>query len=115
MIRAGSAQRSVHSRAWLSKSPSGARINTQRMGTAGSPVEYQMAVSEAISTVRGAPPYQLLTVIGVRAVFGSSSTAERFARRSRFRRGLPLCCGLRGGGGLFTAGARLRGGGEEGG
>jgi hypothetical protein len=75
MIRAGSAERSVHSKAWLSKSPSGSRIKTQRMGTAGSPVEYQMAVSETISTVRCAPPYQLLSVIGVQVLFGSSSTA----------------------------------------
>src|SRR5215210_1747180 len=34
MIRAGSASRSVHSKAWLSQSPSGSRISTQRMGTA---------------------------------------------------------------------------------
>ena len=50
--------------------PSGSRIKTQRMGTAGSPVEYQMAVSEMTSTARSPPPYQLLTVIGVQAVFG---------------------------------------------
>ena len=31
---------------------SGSRINTQRNGTAGNPVEYQTAVSETISTVR---------------------------------------------------------------
>src|SRR5919112_3596039 len=38
-IRSGSASRSVHRRAWGSNPPSGSRIETKRMGTAGSPVE----------------------------------------------------------------------------
>src|SRR5215210_2391059 len=51
----------AQNRAWVSNSSCGSRISTQRTGTAGKPVEYQSAVSETISTVRCAPPYQSLT------------------------------------------------------
>jgi dipeptidyl aminopeptidase/acylaminoacyl peptidase len=47
-------------------------------------------------------------VIGVQGVFGSSSTAERLAGRSPFRRGLPIWCGLRGGAGSYRAASSLR-------
>jgi hypothetical protein len=47
-----------------------------------------MALSETISTVRSAPPYQSLTEMGIQAVFGSSTIVERFARREPFRGGL---------------------------
>src|SRR5215212_7339881 len=40
-ICSGSAPRSVYSKAWVAKAPCGSRTSTQRMGTAGSPVEYQ--------------------------------------------------------------------------
>ncbi len=107
-MRAGSASRSVHNKAWASNSSRGSRISTQRNGTAGKPVEYQTAVSETISTGRSVPPYQPLTVIGVQAVRGSSSTAERFGRRGPFRRGLPIWRGLRGRAGLYRAASSLR-------
>ena len=42
----------MHSRAWVSNSPLGSRIKTQRSGTAGKPVLYQTAVAEITSTVR---------------------------------------------------------------
>src|SRR5215207_4024304 len=99
MIRPGSASRSVHSKAWVSNSSCGSRIRTQRRGTAGKPVLYQMALSDLIFMVRPPPPYQLLTVMGIQAILGSSTTAERFGRREPFRRGLPICPGLRGGAG----------------
>ena len=70
---------SVHSRAWGSNPPSGSRISTQRMGTAGKPVEYHTAVSEAISTVRSSLPYQLAISVGFQTVFGSSATTESWA------------------------------------
>ena len=60
----GSASRSVHRRAWGSNPPSGSRIKTQRMGTAGKPVEYHTAVLEAISTVRSSLPYQSAIFVG---------------------------------------------------
>src|SRR4051812_11527735 len=52
-------------------------IKTQRMGTAGKPVEYHTAVSEAISTVRSSLPYQSAILVGFQTVLGSSATAER--------------------------------------
>jgi hypothetical protein len=101
MIRSGSVSRSVHSKAWVSNffSSCGSRISTQRNGPAGKPVEYQIAVVETISTTRSVPPYQLLTVMGIQVVFGSSTIAERFGRREPLRRGLPIFLGLRGGAG----------------
>ena len=48
------------------------------------------------STARSPSPYQLVTVMGIQAVFESSATTERFGRREPFRRGLPICPGLRG-------------------
>src|SRR5215204_4066839 len=81
-IRSGSASRSVHRRAWGSNPPSGARIKTQRTGTAGKPVEYHTAVSEAISTVRSLLPYQSAILIGSQTVLGSSATTERLGSRS---------------------------------
>ncbi len=96
MICLGSTPRSVHNRARVSNPSWGSRISTQRNGTAGDPVPYQMAVFETISTGRSPPPYQLLTVMGSQVVFGSSATTERFGTREPFRRGLPICPGLRG-------------------
>ena len=59
------AVRSVQSSAWVAKCPCGSRISTQRNGTGGSPLWYQTAVAEAISTVRWPAPYQWATVLGV--------------------------------------------------
>jgi len=68
----------------------GSRINTQRNGHGGQTrAVYQMALSETISTVRCALPYQLATVIGIQTVFGSSATTERLGSRLPFLRGLP--------------------------
>src|SRR5215211_5773383 len=63
--------------------------NPQRTGTANKPVEYQMAVSEAISTIRSLSPYQLAIVVVFQTVARSWATSERFGRRSPLRRGLP--------------------------
>ena len=57
---------------------------------------YQSAVSETTSTVHSPLPYQLVTVMGIQAVFGSSATTKRFGRREPLSRGLPICPGLRG-------------------
>jgi hypothetical protein len=99
MIRSGSASSLVHSRAWVSNSPLGSRIKTQRSGTAGKPLLYQSAVAEATSTLRSPSPYQSAIVIGIQAVFGSSATAESLGRREPFTRGLPSCPRRRGGAG----------------
>src|SRR3712207_2018575 len=56
----GSPRRSVHSSAWVLNTPCGSRIRTQRRGTAGSPVLYQMAALELTSIVRSSPPYHSL-------------------------------------------------------
>src|SRR5215213_8271360 len=81
MMRPGSAARSVQRRAWVSNSSFGSRIDTQRNGTTGRPLLYQRALSQTNSTTRCVPPYQLLTVMGIRAVFGSLATTERLGRR----------------------------------
>ncbi len=57
-IWVGSADGSVHSKAWVAKEPLGSRISTQRMRTGGLPERYQTAVWEVSSTVRVAPSYQ---------------------------------------------------------
>src|SRR3982751_2816141 len=106
MIRSGSAKRSVHKRAWVANSSLGSRINTQRRGTAGSPVLYQTAVSETISTMRSLLPYQSATVMDIQAVPGSSATAERLGRRPPLRGGLPICPGSRGGAGSERGASR---------
>jgi hypothetical protein len=98
-ICSGSASRSVHRRGWGLNRPSGSRIRTQRMGTAGKPVEYHTAVLEAISIVRCPLPYQLAILAGSQTVLGFSATAERLGSRSPLRRGLPRCPGRRGGAG----------------
>ena len=90
MIRPGSAPRSVQRSAWVLNSPCGSRIRTQRNGTAGKPVVCQTAVSETISTVRAPLPYQLVTVMGLQTVVGSSAIIERFGSLSPLRRGLPI-------------------------
>jgi hypothetical protein len=51
MIRSESASRSVQRRAWVLNSSLGLRITTQRTGTAGKSVEYQMALSEIVSQI----------------------------------------------------------------
>jgi hypothetical protein len=66
------------------------RISTRRTGTAGKPVEYHTAVSEAISTVRSPLPYQLAISVDSQAVLGSSATAERLGKRPPIMRGLPI-------------------------
>ena len=108
IIRSGSASRLVHRRAWVLNFASGSRISTHRKGTAGKPVLCQTAVSETISTVRCALPYQLATVMVLQTVSGSSATTERLGRRSPLSRGLPICPGWRGGAGLYRAASSLR-------
>jgi hypothetical protein len=71
----------------------GSRINTQRNGTAGKPVEYQTAVLETISIVRFCLPYQFATMIDFQPVEESSATTERLGKRSPLSRGRPICPG----------------------
>ena len=62
-IWVGSADGSVQSRAWGSKTPRGSRISTQRMVTAGLPERYQTAVCEVSSTMRVVPSYQAMAAM----------------------------------------------------
>src|SRR5215212_2216136 len=100
MICSGSVARSVQRSAWGWNSSCGSRINTQRNGTAGKPVEYQTAVLETISIVRFCLPYQFATMIGFQPVEESSATTERLGKRSPLSRGRPIWPGYRGGAGL---------------
>src|SRR3712207_6896925 len=77
----GSPRRSVHSSAWVLNTPCGSRIRTQRRGTAGSPVLYQMAVLELTSIVRSSPPYHSATVMGLQVVRSEEHTSELQSRQ----------------------------------
>src|SRR5918994_1538671 len=80
---------------WVLNSPRRSRTKTQRRGTANKPVEYQTAVSEAISTSRSLSPYQLAIVVVFQTVARSSATSERLGSLSPLRRGLPFWPGRR--------------------
>src|SRR5215203_7457037 len=72
MICSGLVSRSVQRRAWGLNSSLGSRINTQRTGTAGNPVEYHTAVWETTSTARSPSPYQWASVTGVHTISPTS-------------------------------------------
>jgi hypothetical protein len=71
-------------------SPWGSRMSTERNGTAGNPVLCQTDVCETISAMRFSLPYQLLNVMVLQSVLGSSATTERLGSLSPLRRGLPI-------------------------
>jgi len=93
MMRSGWAERSVQRSAWVLNSPWGSQIRTQRNGTARACPLCQTAVAETTSTERSSLAYQLLSVMVLQTVEGSSAMTERFGSLSPLRRGLPIWTG----------------------